>query len=339
MAMAPERATVRRPDGAWAKVEAKGVSAGALVRVGPGERIPLDGEVVSGQSTVNQAPITGESMPVAKSAGDPLFAGTINETGSFEYRVTAAANQSTLARIIKAVEEAQGSRAPTQRFVDRFARIYTPAVFAVALLVGLVPPLAFGLPWMDWIYRALVLLVIACPCALVISTPVTIVSGLASAARRGILIKGGAYLEEARNLAVLALDKTSTLTYGKPAQTDFRLFAGSDEATVRALAAGLAARSDHPVSMAIARKAAEAGIAAREVGDFKALPGRGVEGRIDGKAYRLGNHRLMQDLGLASGEIEQTSDAYERQGKTVVYLADESRVLCFFAVADTVRDS
>ncbi len=339
MDIAPDTATVRQADGSWAEVDAKQVQVGAVARARPGERLALDGVVVSGNSTVDQAPITGESLPVEKAPGDPVFTGTINQAGSFEYRVSALASNSTLARIIHAVEAAQGSRAPTQRFVDKFSRVYTPAVFAVAIGFALVPPLLLGGAWLDWIYRALVLLVIACPCALVISTPVTIVSGLASAARRGILIKGGAYLEEARNVAVLALDKTGTLTYGKPAQTDFRLFARSDEATVRALAAGLAARSDHPVSMAIARKATEAGIAAREVGDFKALPGRGVEGRIDGKAYRLGNHRLMQDLGLASGEIERTSDAYERQGKTVVYLADQSRVLCFFAVADTVRDS
>jgi Cd2+/Zn2+-exporting ATPase len=339
MDLAPDTATVRQADGSWAEVDAKQVQVGAVARTRPGERLALDGVLLSGNSTVDQAPITGESLPVEKATGDPVFAGTINQAGSFEYRVSALASNSTLARIIHAVEAAQGSRAPTQRFVDQFSRIYTPVVFAVAIGFALVPPLLFGGAWLDWIYRALVLLVIACPCALVISTPVTIVSGLAAAARKGILIKGGAYLEEARHLSVLALDKTGTLTYGKPAQTDFRLLAGNDEATARSLASSLAARSDHPVSTAIAKAAAEAGFAAREVGDFKALPGRGVEGRIDGKEYRLGNHRLMQDLGLASGEIEQAREEYERQGKTVVYLADESRVLCFFAVADTVRDS
>lgn len=339
MNIAPDTATVRQADGSWAELDAKQVQIGAVARARPGERLALDGVVVSGHSTVDQAPITGESLPVEKTAGDPVFAGTVNQTGSFEYRVSALASNSTLARIIHAVEAAQGSRAPTQRFVDRFARVYTPAVFAVAIAVALVPPLVAGGAWLEWIYRALVLLVIACPCALVISTPVTVVSGLASAARKGILIKGGAYLEEARHIAVLALDKTGTLTYGKPAQTDFGVFDGSDEAVVRAHAAGLAMRSDHPVSIAIAQKAVEAGITACEVGDFQALPGRGVEGRIDGKVFRLGNHRLMHDSGHDSGEIEQVSDAYERQGKTVVYLADESRVLGFFAVADTVRDS
>src|SRR3990172_6327013 len=340
MAMAPERATVRRPDGAWAKVEAKGVSAGALVRVGPGERIPLDGEVVSGQSTVNQAPITGESMPVAKSAGDPLFAGTINETGSFEYRVTAAANQSTLARIIKAVEEAQGSRAPTQRFVDRFARIYTPAVFAVALLVGLVPPLAFGLPWMDWIYRALVLLVIACPCALVISTPVTIVSGLAAAARRGILIKGGAYLEAGYTLKALALDKTGTITQGKPVVTDIVPLKVESAEGLR-LAAALAARSDHPASSAVsAYWNAQSGSAKLdEIDGFAAINGRGVKGRLGGRSLFLGNHRLVEELGICTPETEEALGKLEAEGKTTVVICDQSAPLLMIGVADTVRET
>ncbi|MCD6672674.1 MAG: heavy metal translocating P-type ATPase, partial [Burkholderiaceae bacterium] len=200
--LTPESATIQAPDGTWREVPARSVEPGLLVRIKPGERIALDGEIVSGRSAVNQAPITGESLPVEKASGDKVFAGTVNESGSFEFRVTARAGDTTLARIIHAVESTQGRRAPTQRFVDRFARVYTPAVFAMALLVAVIPPLTFGGAWMDWIYRALVLLVVACPCALVISTPVTIVSGLAAAARRGILIKGGVYLEGGRKLAV-----------------------------------------------------------------------------------------------------------------------------------------
>jgi Cd2+/Zn2+-exporting ATPase len=339
MDLAPDTATVRQADGSWKEVDAKQALVGAIARTRPGERIALDGVVVSGHSTVDQAPITGESLPVEKAEGDPVFAGTINQVGSFEYRVTALASNSTLARIIHAVEAAQGSRAPTQRFVDKFSRIYTPVVFAVAIAFALVPPLVFGGAWMDWIYRALVLLVIACPCALVISTPVTIVSGLASAARRGILIKGGAYLEEARHLAVLALDKTGTLTHGKPRQTDYQPIAGQDAGMVRAIAASLAARSDHPVSMAIARAAEEAGIKGHEVSAFKALPGRGVEGQIGGVTYRLGNYRMLQEFGLSGGVLEKALQDYEREGKTVVYLASASRVLGFFAVADTVRET
>ena len=339
MALAPETATVLQDDGSWVEVTAAKVPLAARVRVRPGERIALDGMIVSGRSAVNQAPITGESLPADKAEGDPVFAGTINEAGSFEYRVTATATQSTLARIIHAVEEAQGTRAPTQRFVDRFARVYTPAVFAVAVGMALIPPLLMDAPWFDAVYRALVLLVIACPCALVISTPVTIVSGLATAARHGILIKGGVYLEEGRRLAALALDKTGTLTHGRPAQTDFARLAGDDDATLRRIAAGLAGRSDHPVSQAVARAAAAKGLLPVSVDEFAALPGRGVRGRIDGRDYRFGNHRLIEELGLCSAALEARLDVLERQGKTVVLLADATQVLALFAVADTLRPS
>ncbi|KVR01127.1 hypothetical protein WK11_20755 [Burkholderia ubonensis] len=341
MRLAPDTATVRDADGSWRTVEAAQVALGAIVRVKPGERIGLDGEVVDGRSTVNQAPITGESLPVEKTAGDPVFAGTINESGSFEYRVTAVASNTTLARIIHAVEEAQGAKAPTQRFVDQFARVYTPIVFAIALLVAVAPPLVAGGAWHEWIYRALVLLVIACPCALVISTPVTIVSGLAAAARRGILVKGGVYLEEGRKLAWLALDKTGTITHGKPVQTDFVLRAADvDAARVRHLAASLAARSDHPVSQAIAAAARAEGAAPfADVQDFEALVGRGVRGAIDGARYWLGNHRLVEELARCSPSLEAQLDALEREGKSVVMLIDETRVLGVFAVADTIKDT
>jgi len=309
-----------------------------VVRVRPGERIALDGEIVSGSSTVNQAPITGESLPVEKAEHDSVFAGTINESGSFEYRVTALAANTTLARIIHAVEAAQGSRAPTQRFVDQFARVYTPAVFAVALATALIPPLAFGATWIDAIYKALVLLVVACPCALVISTPVTIVSGLASAARKGILIKGGVYLEGGRKLTVLALDKTGTITHGRPEQTDFEDLCG-DTARVRRLAASLATRSDHPVSQAIARATQQADLDPAEVAEFAAIPGRGVRGTIEGQLYYLGNHRLLGELGLPTPQLEERLDSLERQGKTAVMLATQNEVLGLFAVADTVKES
>ncbi|MFV9683218.1 heavy metal translocating P-type ATPase [Pseudomonas sp. NY15367] len=339
MDLAPPRATVRQADGGWQDVDVQTISPGALVRVRPGERISLDGEVVGGSSTVNQAPITGESLPVEKHVGDPVFAGTINEAGSLEFSVTAAARDTTLARIIHAVEEAQGSRAPTQRFVDQFSRIYTPLVFAFALAVAVLPPLVIGGAWLDWVYRALVLLVVACPCALVISTPVTIVSGLAAAARKGILIKGGVYLENGRNLALLALDKTGTLTHGKPVQTDSLNLLGMEEPSHAIWAASLAARSDHPVSLALARHAAEQGRALRDVADFEALPGRGTKGVVDGKLLYIGNHRLVEELGLCSVRLEQRLEALERQGKSVVVLCDEQRALMLFAVADTVRQS
>nr|WP_244963874.1 heavy metal translocating P-type ATPase [Stutzerimonas nitrititolerans] len=339
MDLAPERVTVQQDDGRWLEVAVAHVAIGSLVRVRPGERIGLDGEVVRGHSTIDQAPITGESLPVEKVTGDPVFAGTINQHGELDYRVTAQASQSTLARIIHAVEEAQGSRAPTQRFIDRFSRIYTPAVVLFSVGVAIVPPLLAGGQWFDWLYRALVLLVVACPCALVISTPVTIVSGLAVAARRGILIKGGVYLENGRKITHLALDKTGTITCGKPVQTDFLAFADGAYETSRSAAASLAHRSDHPVSQAIARTAAEQSIALYEVENFEALPGRGVRGSIDGRRYQLGNQRLLAELGFGSPALEGTLDQLERQGKTAVILSDEHRVLALFGVADTLRET
>ncbi|WP_019939726.1 heavy metal translocating P-type ATPase [Bordetella sp. FB-8] len=339
MQLAPETATVRQADGSWLAVETRQVAVGSQVRVMPGERISLDGEVISGRSAVDQSPITGESLPVDKTKGDMVYAGTINASGSFEYRVTAAANQTTLARIIHAVEEAQGAKAPMQRFVDKFARLYTPAVFALALLVAVVPPLLLGGNWFDWVYKALVMLVIACPCALVISTPVSIVSGLAAAARQGILVKGGVYLEEGRKLAWLALDKTGTLTHGKPVQTAFGALNGGDAERLRRIAASLAARSDHPVSKAVAHAAQADGIPLESVDAFEALPGRGTQGIIGGTAYALGNHRLAHERGVCTPELEARLDALERQGQTVVVLLDAGQALALFAVADTVKDS
>lgn len=339
MQLAPERANVLQVDGTWREVTAKSVAVNARVRVKPGERIALDGTIVNGRSTVNQAPITGESLPVEKAEGDAVFAGTINESGSFEYIVTAAAGDSTLARIIHAVEEAQGARAPTQRFVDQFARVYTPVVFAIALVVAILPPLLLGGDWFSWIYKALVLLVIACPCALVISTPVTIVSGLAAAARQGILIKGGVYLEEGRKLAWLALDKTGTITHGKPVQTDFLVLNGWGNTEVRTLAASLAMHSDHPISRALTDAAKRDGVEIRSVEGFEALPGRGTKGMMDGKVYHLGNHRLIHEQGRCSDELEARLSALEEQGKSVILLTDDQSAHGLFAVADTVKDS
>lgn len=339
MKLAPEQAMVQQADGTWLANDASSVTLGSIVRVKPGEKIALDGEIIRGRSTVNQAPITGESLPVDKAEGDAVFAGTINESGSFDFRVTATASTSTLARIIHAVEEAQGAKAPTQRFVDQFARVYTPIVFAIAVIIAIAPPILLGGSWHDWIYKGLVMLVIACPCALVISTPVTIVSGLAAAARHGILIKGGAYLEDGRNLAWLALDKTGTITHGKPVQTDFELLAGESRERCAIVAASLAGHSEHPVSLAILQAADGLGIPHESVEHFSALPGLGVRGVIEGKTYCLGNHRLVHEISHCSPELEVRLTSLERQGKTVVVLADDREVLALFAVADTVKDS
>ena len=336
LALTPTEALQLQPDGTWKTVAATGVALEAVLRIKPGERVPLDGVVTRGNSAINQAPVTGESIPVDKAPGDPVFAGTINETGELEFRVTAASADTTLARIIHAVEEAQGTRAPTQRFVDKFASIYTPAVFFIAVAVAVLTPFFLELTWLEAIYKALVLLVIACPCALVISTPVTVVSGLAAAARRGILIKGGTYLEDARNLKAVALDKTGTLTEGKPKMVDWRVWGDADEAAVKQMAASLAARSDHPVSRAIVTGlATDAG----EVDDFVALPGRGVSGTVNGNQLILGNHRLVHERGLCTTELEAELQGHERQGRTVTLLAHEKRVLALFSVADTIRES
>ncbi|BEI44722.1 heavy metal translocating P-type ATPase [Polynucleobacter sp. HIN11] len=336
--LTPEIATVLQADGSWLPTPVKSITLGSIVQVRPGERIALDGVLISGNSTVNQAPITGESLPIDKVQGDTVFAGTINQTGSFQFKVTATSTGSTLARIIHAVEAAQGSRAPTQRFVDQFAKIYTPTVFLIAVLVAVIPPLALGMSWHDWIYKALVMLVIACPCALVISTPVTIVSGLAAAARKGILVKGGVFLEMGRHMKVLALDKTGTITYGKPKQTDLIILGGEAKHTHQ-VAASLAARSDHPVSLAITDSAAENNLSLIEVDKFEAILGRGVRGTLEGVTYQLGNHRLIEELGLCSPEIEAQLLPLEQQGKTVVMLTNSSQVLALIAVADTVRDT
>ncbi|MFD2755132.1 heavy metal translocating P-type ATPase [Comamonas terrae] len=337
LAMAPDQASVLQSDGSWLTVAVAQIAVGSTLRVKPGERVPMDGVVQTGQTSINQAPVTGESIPVDKAAGDPVFAGTINESGTFEFEVTALASNSTLARIIHAVEQAQATRAPTQGFVDRFAAIYTPAIFVIAVVVALVGPWLLGWTWMQAVYKALVLLVIACPCALVISTPVTIVSGLAAAARRGILIKGGIYLEEARKLKAIALDKTGTITEGKPRLVDWSLVdAASSLDTAESVAAALAGHSDHPVSRAIA-----AGLKpnSADIQNFTALAGRGVQAELSGTVYVLGNHRLIEERGQCSSELEATLKRHEESGRTVTLLADPERVIALFAVADTIKDS
>ncbi len=337
LALAPEQTEVKQADGSWQTVMADTVALGAIARIRPGERVPLDGVVTEGLSAIDQAPVTGESIPVDKTVGDPVFAGTINQTAALEFRVTAVAANTTLARIIHAVEEAQGTRAPTQRFVDKFAAIYTPAVFVLALAIALFTPLFMDWTWLQAIYKALVLLVIACPCALVISTPVTVVSALASAARRGILIKGGTYLEEARKLRAVALDKTGTITEGKPKLVESSLLdASGNEAAVFAIAASIAGRSDHPVSKAIAEGLK--GIR-EEVGDFTALPGRGVQAALAGQTYVLGNHRLIEERGLCTPALEAELKRHEEAGRTVTLLASSQAVLALFAVADTIKES
>jgi Cd2+/Zn2+-exporting ATPase len=352
LSLTPEVATVRHPDGSWHVTQLDAIKVGDWVRVRPGERIATDGTIAEGASAIDQSAITGESLPVDKTIGDTVYAGTVNTNGSFDYHVTAAAGNTTLARIVHAVEQAQGARAPTQRFIDRFSRVYTPVVVILALLIAIVPPLFMGHLWLDSIYRALALLIIACPCALVISTPVSIVSGLTAAARQGILIKGGIYLEQGRQLNWLALDKTGTLTHGKPVCTDLVSLDANGNAidpsaslekaltTESAqLAAALANRSDHPVSRAVAQayRAAYPTTTLPVIDTFTAIPGRGVSGVVAGRTLHLGNLRLMRELGVDSPAIQTLIRTYEQQGKTAIALTDGTHVLAIAAVADTVK--
>lgn len=335
--LSPASVRSQGPDGQWQTVPVREVATGALIRVGPGERIGLDGVVIEGASSVNQAPITGESLPVDKKAGDQVFAGTINQSGELTCRVSAAAGDTTLSRIIRAVEQAQRERAPVQRLVDRFARLYTPAVVALAAAIALIGPLAAGGGWVEWIYRALVLLVVACPCALVISTPVTLVSALTCAARRGILIKGGVYLEQGGRLSCVAMDKTGTLTRGRPVQSDVIFLADGHQGHLHAAAAGLAARSDHPVSRALFEAACEAAIEVPEVAGFQALEGRGTRGDIAGRRWWLGNRRLALEMGHGSKALEADLDRLEKSGHSAVILMDARGPKALFAVADSLR--
>jgi len=332
----PELTTVRQLDGSWLEMATDAVIKGALVRVRPGERISLDGVVTSGHSSVDQSPITGESMPVDKSEGEALFAGTINTNGVLEYQVSAVTADTTLAAIIKVVAAAQRNKAPIQRFIDKFAAVYTPLVLVLAVLVALLPPLLVDGNWQGWIYKALVLLVIACPCALVISTPVTIVSGLTAAARRGILIKGGVHLERGRHIKWLALDKTGTITQGKPVLTD-SLALTSDAGDYQQLALSLAALSNHPVANAIATSMRELGQQELAVSGFEAVLGSGISGEVNARQYYLANQRWASKLHSITPEQQQLLDEYEASGKTVNFLLDDKQLLAIFAVADKVK--
>ena len=337
--MAPDTVEQRDAHGHWHAAKAADVPLGAVIRVKPGTRLALDGVVTAGRSAIDQAPVTGESLPVDKAEGDAVYAGTLNQTGVLEVRVTAGARDTQLARIIHAVEQAQSERAPTQAFIDRFAAVYTPAVFVLALAVALLGPWLAGWSWLTAIYKALVLLVIACPCALVIATPVTIVSALANAARRGVLVKGGVYLEEARRLKAVALDKTGTLTLGKPVLVAHELLSNQElKATVLSAAAALSAHSAHPVSQAIAQGLAAQGVAAGNVEHFVDQPGHGVEGVVGGQRLRLISQRAAEALGLGSALLTERLAAHQAQGRSVSLLVSDTAVLALFAVADTVKD-
>ena len=337
--MAPDTVEQRAADDTWQAVAAAEVPVGAVMRVKPGARLALDGVVTAGQSAIDQSPVTGESLPVDKAPGDAVYAGTLNQSGVLEVRVTAAAQDTQLARIIHAVEQAQSERAPTQAFIDRFAAVYTPAVFVLALGVALLGPWLAGWTWLTAIYKALVLLVIACPCALVIATPVTVVSALANAARRGVLVKGGVYLENARRLKAVALDKTGTLTEGKPVLVASEILSKTElSAYVLPAAAALSAQSDHPVSRAIAQGLASQDVTAGEVTQFIDRPGSGVEGVVSGQRLRLVSVRALEGTDLVTAELTERLAVHQAAGRSVSLLVSDTEVLALFAVADTLKD-
>ena len=337
-ALAPETAEVKTAEG-WQEQALAEVVMGSRIRVRTGARVPLDARVESGHAALDQAPITGESLPVDKQAGDLLYAGTIVTDGVVEATVTALAGDSTLARIATAIQEAQSQRAPTQRFVDQFAHYYTPAVVVLAALVAVLGPLLFGGTWGDWLYQALVILVIACPCALVVSTPVTVVSGLAAAARHGILIKGGVYLEGGRLLKAVALDKTGTLTQGKPAFTDAIPLGNAPIEQALLIAASLDEHSTHPVAKALVNgwRERQPEVSLLPVEDFAVLNGRGVKGLVDGEEWLLGNHRLVEEIGVCSPALEARLAVLENAGKTAIVLVAVTGPVAIFGVADTLR--
>lgn len=335
MKLAPEIATVKK-DGREVKVPVRDVNVNEIIVVRPGEKIPLDGEVIRGVSSVNQATITGESMPVTKEVGDKVYAGTINNEGFLEIRVTKRSDETMLSKIVKLIEEAQKIKSPTERFIDKFSKYYTPLVILLAMGVAVVPTLVLDLPYDEWLYKALVLLVVSCPCALAISTPVAMVSGITSAARNGVLIKGSAYVEEISKVRVFAFDKTGTLTEGKLEVTDV-ISLGHSKEEILLKSASLEALSEHPIAKAIVEKAKEEKVKLRTVKRFQAIAGKGVTGKIGGEIYYVGSKRLFEELNIVFPK--DILERLENEGKTVVLIGDEKKVIGLIAVRDKIRDT
>ncbi|EOP98688.1 heavy metal translocating P-type ATPase [Bacillus cereus] len=342
MDIAPKEALVRR-DGKEMMILVDDMEVGDIMIVKPGQKLAMDGVVVKGTSSLNQAAITGESVPVTKTIDDEVFAGTLNEEGLLEVRITKRVEDTTIAKIIHLVEEAQAERAPSQAFVDRFAKYYTPAIMGAAVLVAVVPPLVTGGDWYDWLYRAITLLVVGCPCALVISTPLAIVTAIGNAAKHGVLIKGGIHLEQAGALSVIAFDKTGTLTRGVPEVTDFVVFGGQDKQELTAVSAALEYGSQHPLASAILRYAENTNVdfTSYQVEDFQSITGKGVKALVNEKLYYIGSPKLFDELETltVSQEIKQQILALQNDGKTVMVLGTDKDILAFIAVADEVRDT
>jgi Zn2+/Cd2+-exporting ATPase len=337
MDVAPAIARMVDDGGAIREVPPDRVAVGARLQVRPGDRIPLDGMVVRGTSAVNQAPITGESVPVMKDAGSSVFAGTINGDGTLEIRATKPARDSTLAHIIRMVGEASSRRAPSELWVERFAKLYTPAVLVVAALVLVVPPVAFGASWSEWFYRSLVFLVIGCPCALVISTPVTFVAALAAAARQGVLVKGGLFMEVPARLRAIAFDKTGTLTHGVPEVQSIVPLAGYSDTELLQRIVGMETQSDHPLAHAIVAYARARGIEPLPAEEFRIFQGKGATARVGDTQYWVGSHRYLEERAQETPEIHERLEAMASAGQSVVVVGDEKRVCGLIALADAVR--
>ncbi|WP_230137368.1 heavy metal translocating P-type ATPase, partial [Peribacillus frigoritolerans] len=333
------------PPEAWVKLGSElikkpveEISIGDTIIVKPGDKIPLDGSIIQGESSVNQAPITGESIPVDKEIGDIVYAGTINENGSLEIKVTKLVEDTTISKIIHLVEEAQEQKAPTEAFVDKFASIYTPIVFALALIIMVVPPLLGLGTWGDWFYKGLELLVVACPCALVISTPVAIVSAIGNAAKHGVLIKGGTFLEKAGAINAIAFDKTGTLTEGKPKVSEIKTLKGSEEELL-SIALTLEAYSTHPIAKAIVGYTNEKGIHSKKGELFKSIVGKGVQATIDDTVFYAGNLKLFEETNISLEDVKHNVLDMQNKGKTVVIIGTQQLVIGLIAVSDTLRET
>ncbi|GGM27758.1 copper-translocating P-type ATPase [Paraliobacillus quinghaiensis] len=343
MNIAPKEALVRR-NGQEIMVPVEDISVGDIMIVRPGQKIAMDGKVISGHTSVNQAAITGESVPVEKTADDEVFAGTLNEEGLIEVQITKLVEDTTIAKIIHLVEEAQGERAPSQAFVDKFAKYYTPIIMVIALLVAIVPPLFFAGSWETWVYQGLAVLVVGCPCALVISTPISIVSAIGNAAKKGVLVKGGIYLEEIGSLKAIAFDKTGTLTKGVPAVTDYKVLEeGKNQKELLSIITALEYRSQHPLASAIMKKADAENVAYSDINveDFSSITGKGIKGKINNVLYYIGSPTLFNEL-LSSNKFDKDLEdeilTLQKQGKTAMVVGTEDQLLAIIAVADEVRE-
>lgn len=343
--LTPNTALRLEPNGKTNEIPVNDVRVNDLILVKTGDRIPMDGTVEKGTSSVNQAPLTGESIPIEKKTGDQVFAGTINETGILEIKVLRPFRDSKVSQIIRMIEDAQKQKAPSQRFVDTFAKYYTPAIFVIALLILFIPPIFFHEAWNPWVYRALVLLVIACPCALVISTPVSIVSGLTAMARRGVLIKGGVFLETLGKIKAIAVDKTGTITKGKPTVQGFRALQDIAESDLLQIAASIEKLSSHPLAQAVVEFAERKDVVLKPATDFTTIVGRGAEARIEGHFYFLGNHRFAHELGVCTPDLESLLSKLEEAALSVIVVGHkphencQGEVLGVLSVGDTVRDN